>query len=115
MSSTTSKPDTGPQFPAESHDEKRPITDSRHQNPLDHTMPTLALSKDVVTSDVESGSVAAKEEEDPSDSSDRPKGARFALLFTCILLGSFFVGYVCVHLNICDSTITITAKTETNI
>jgi hypothetical protein len=26
--------------------------------------------------------------------SDRPKGVRFALLYLCILLGSFFIGYV---------------------
>lgn len=27
--------------------------------------------------------------------SDQPKGVRFALLYLCVLLGSFFIGYVC--------------------
>ena len=32
---------------------------------------------------------------DEAPDPNQPKGVRFALLYLCILLGSFFVGYVC--------------------
>jgi hypothetical protein len=31
---------------------------------------------------------------DDTQDSNRPKGVQFALLYLCILLGSFFIGYV---------------------
>lgn len=31
---------------------------------------------------------------DETQDPNQPKGVRFALLYTCILLGSFFIGYV---------------------
>jgi hypothetical protein len=43
--------------------------------------------------DAESGSVAVQADQKP-ENDDGPKGISFALLFTCILLGSFSIGYV---------------------
>jgi hypothetical protein len=34
------------------------------------------------------------DELDEAQDPNRPKGVRFALLYLCILLGSFFIGYV---------------------
>lgn len=36
----------------------------------------------------------ARSEEEEIENPQRPKGAKFAILFLCILLGDFFVGYV---------------------
>jgi len=48
--------------------------------------------------------IAVKEGDKPNETQDpnRPKGARFALLYLCILLGSFFTGYV---RDLCPKTI----------
>jgi hypothetical protein len=55
----------------------------------------LTLKMDSRTLQLETGSkdVVDAETEKP-ENDDGPKGTRFALLFTCILLGSFFIGYV---------------------
>ena len=37
---------------------------------------------------------ACQDELDEAQDPNRPKGVRFALLYLCILLGSFFIGYV---------------------
>lgn len=34
------------------------------------------------------------EDEDETENPDRPKGFKFAVVFTCLLLGEFVVGYV---------------------
>lgn len=60
-------------------------------------------SKDVV--DTENGAklpnASEKEEAVQADQTlengDGPTGIRFAFLYTCILLGSFFIGYVGTH------------------
>jgi hypothetical protein len=46
------------------------------------------------TDDVESGISPTQAEPKGEENNDELKGIRFALLFTCILLGSFFIGYV---------------------
>lgn len=65
----------------------------QHAGEFDEPGKTLNLSQEKATADAESGSVAAQANEKP-ESIQGPKGIRFALLFTCILLGSFFIGYV---------------------
>jgi hypothetical protein len=66
----------------------------QHASELDEAGQTFTRSKEQVgADDVESGSVSAQADHEP-ESNDGPKGIRFAFLFTCILLGSFFTGYV---------------------
>jgi hypothetical protein len=50
-------------------------------------------SQKKTNTDAESGSVSAQTEKKP-ENFHRPKGIRFAILFTCILFGSFLIGYV---------------------
>lgn len=38
--------------------------------------------------------VISRERVDETENPDRPKGFRFAVVFACILMGDFFVGYV---------------------
>lgn len=58
----------------------------------------FAQSQGQAGTDPESESPAAQAYEQSEDEL-APKGMRFALLFTCILLGSFFIGYVRVKLS----------------
>lgn len=37
---------------------------------------------------------AAESTEEGTENPDRPKGIRFVIVYSCILLGDFFVGYV---------------------
>lgn len=63
-------------------------------NKFDSTGHNLSRSKEQVTpGDAESESVAPQPDQNP-ENIDGPKGIRFTLSFTCILLGSFFIGYV---------------------
>lgn len=60
---------------------------------LDGAEQTFDDSQKKTNTDAESGSVSAQTEKKP-ENLHRPKGIRFALLFTCILFGSFLIGYV---------------------
>ncbi|KAJ5619235.1 hypothetical protein N7510_003219 [Penicillium lagena] len=64
----------------------------QHAGEFEEARQTLPRSPDEANADVESGSATAQVDEKP-ENDHRPKGIRFALLFTCILLGSFFIGY----------------------
>ena len=66
----------------------------QHASEFDEAGQTFTRSKEQARADdAESGPVAAQADQRP-ENDDGPKGIRFALLFTCILLGSFFIGYV---------------------
>jgi hypothetical protein len=66
----------------------------QHASEFDGAGQTFTCSKEQArVGDTESGSVAVQADQ-KSENDDGPKGIRFALLFTCILLGSFFIGYV---------------------
>ena len=63
------------------------------------TIPPDAASDDIQNAPSEKkdyNDVALQEGDKPDETQDpnRPKGVRFALLYLCILLGSFFIGYV---------------------
>lgn len=55
------------------------------------------ISKDQAKCDLESGSVPEQEDK-ASENVQGPNGIRFAILFTCIFLAAFSIGYVRVHL-----------------
>jgi len=89
MDSKTLQPEMGSKFVnAETN------RDLQHASELEEAGQTSTFSEEKARADdAESGSVVVPaEQKDEND--DGPKGIRFALLFTCILLGSFFIGYV---------------------
>ncbi len=69
--------------------------DLQHASELEEAGQASTFSEEKARAyDAESGTVVVPaKQKDEND--DGPKGIRFALLFTCILLGSFFIGYVC--------------------
>jgi hypothetical protein len=63
---------------------------------LDDIAQITPQSKKEAVPEIREGPATAKDNESV-ENVNRPKGARFALLFISILLGSFFMGYVCIH------------------
>ena len=61
----------------------------------DQAAQTSTSSQEQARAEEESGSAA----DEKSENVHGPTGIRFALLFTCLLLGNFFVGYVRVELS----------------
>jgi hypothetical protein len=70
-----------------------PGMELQHIGEFDEAKQTFAGSLEQARTDAESGSVAAQAEKQ-QENVHGPKGVRFALLFTCILLGCFCAGYV---------------------
>lgn len=52
-----------------------------------------AQSTTNLSNDIEDASSTVSAEDD-IENPDRPKGVRFAIVFACILMGDFFIGYV---------------------
>lgn len=69
----------------------------QHPGEIDEAEQQTFAQQGQAGTDTESGSPPAQAYEQ-SENELAPKGTRFALLFTCILLGSFFIGYVRVEL-----------------
>ena len=59
----------------------------------DERSPLLARSQEQPRDDDGDASEVAQAD-NGSDDAQKPKGIRFAVLYTCLLLGCFFVGYV---------------------
>ncbi|PMD45628.1 putative efflux pump antibiotic resistance protein [Hyaloscypha variabilis F] len=89
MDSKTLQPEMGSKFVVNAETNR----DLQHASELEEAGQTSTFSEEKARADdAESGSVVVPaEQKDEND--DGPKGIRFALLFTCILLGSFFIGY----------------------
>ena len=92
MDSTASQLKTGSPFVADADTEAFGM-ELRHAGKLDEAGQTFTRSQEQAGADAESGSVAAQADGMP-ETAHGPEGIRFSLLFTCILLGSFFIGYV---------------------
>ncbi|OKL60712.1 hypothetical protein UA08_03986 [Talaromyces atroroseus] len=66
------------------------VMDLQHRGECDEAGQTFAGSQEQATADAKSEC----EVEQNSENVQGPKGIKFALLFTCILLGSFSIGYL---------------------
>ncbi|KAJ5833514.1 hypothetical protein N7474_001825 [Penicillium riverlandense] len=64
----------------------------QHAGEFDEAGQPFTCSQEHTRTGAESGSAASQADKKP-ENIHGPKGIRFALLFTCILLGSFFIGY----------------------
>lgn len=65
----------------------------QHAGDIDKPGPTPVSWQERANADTEARSVCAQADNDPEIDQSLNK-TRFALLFTCILLGSFLIGYV---------------------
>jgi hypothetical protein len=78
--------------------------DSEKADPEQGTARITAVSPKACSDDIQDApsekkdceNVASQSGDKPDETQDpnRPTGVRFALLYLCILLGSFFIGYV---------------------
>jgi len=69
----------------------------QHADGCHATGGSLDISKDQAKCDLEFGSVREQEDK-ASEIVQGPNGIRFAILFTCIFIAAFSIGYVRVHL-----------------
>lgn len=67
-------------------------TKSQHAEDADETQRACDSSQKPTTGEAESGSGDIQ-----ANKKLEIKGVRFAFLFMCILLASFFIGYVCIN------------------
>ena len=92
MASTTSQLKPGLQFVVDAETDA-PRMEPQHAGESDEAGQKFTHSKEQAGVDAESGSVAVQIDKDSEDVHG-PKGIRFALLYTCLLVGCFFMGYV---------------------